>query len=221
MFRIRLRSTSWLTLASLVVVMAATFAILSLAGCGSSTQLTDMWRDPQYNAPPMQDVLVLSMRRNPAMRRAWEDGFVKELGQHNIQATPSYRMFPEQLPDTAAILTAVRDQGYDGLLINYPAGRDVEHRYVPGYATVQPVTYRSPWTGYYYTRWRNVYEPGYVTDDQLVYNEVQLWDVRGEDDQLIWAGTTETVNPTSSRDVNHEIGNVIVPELVNQGILGR
>lgn len=221
MFRHPLRSTPWLSLAAVMIGLGAALAIGSLAGCGASTNLTDMWRDPAYNAPPMQDVLVLSMRRNPAMRRAWEDGFVKEMSEHNIQATPSYRMFPDQLPDTGAVMSAVRDQGFDGLLINYPAGRDVERRYVPGYVTTQPVTYRSPWTGYYYTRWRSVYEPGYVTDDQLVYNEVQLWDVRGEDDQLIWTGTTETVNPTSSRDVNKEIGEVIVPELVSQGILSR
>jgi hypothetical protein len=221
MFRHRSRSIPWLLLATLVGVLGGTFAILSLTGCGAGTQLTDMWRDPAYDAPPMQDVLVLSMRRNPAMRRAWEDGFVAELGDHRIKATPSYRLFPDQLPDTAQVMASVRDQGFDGVLINYPAGRDVERRYVPGYMTTQPVTYRSPWSGYYSTRWRSVYEPGYVTDDQLVYNEVQLWDLRSDDDNLVWAGTTETVNPTSSRDVNHEIGEVIVPELVKQGILGR
>jgi hypothetical protein len=178
-----------------------------------------MWRDPEYNGPPMQDMLVLTMRRDPVVRRMWEDEFVQELSEHGIKATASYRMFPEQLPDTAQVLAAVRDQGFDGVLINYPAGRETERRYVPGYVTTRPVTFRSPWTGYYHTRWRDTYEPGYVTEDQLVYNDIQLWDARGEGNMLVWAGTTESVNPGSSKNVSHDIGEEVIPELVQQGIL--
>ncbi len=220
MFRVAFRPLGWLLLAACVVILAA-LTISMLSGCGASTGLTDMWRDPDYSGPPMHDVLVLAMRRDATMRRSWEDGFVKELGEHGIEATPSYRLFPEQLPDTSAVLAAVHDHGFDGVLMNWPAGRGSERRYVPGYVTTRPVTVRSPWTGSYNTRWREVYEPGYVTDDQLVYNEVQLWDARGEGDVLVWSGTTETVNPSSSRDVNHEIGELIVPELVHQGIISR
>ena len=221
MFRHRPLPARWLTPALLVLGLGATLAIGSLAGCGASTGLTNMWRDPDYDGPPMQDMLVLVMRRDPVVRRMWEDEFVEELGEHGIQATASYRLFPEQLPDTSAVLAAVRDQAFDGVLINYPAGRETERRYVPGYVTSRPVTFRSPWTGYYYTRWRNIYEPGYVTEDQLLYNEIQLWDARGEGNTLVWAGTTETVNPSSNKDVSHDIGEEVIPELVQQGILGR
>ena len=221
MFRQRPLPARWLTPALLVLGLGAVLAIGSLAGCAASTGLTNMWRDPDYNAPPIQDMLVLSMRRVLVMRRLWEDEFVEELAEHDIQATASYRLFPEQIPDTSAVLAAVRDNGFDGVLINYPAGRETERRYVPGYVTSRPVTSRSPWTGYYYTRWRNTYEPGYVTEDQLVYNDIQLWDARDEGNILVWAGTTETVNPTSTKEVSHEISEEIIPEMVKQGVIGR
>ena len=38
---------------------------------------------------------------------------------------------------------------------------------------------------------------------------------------LVWSGTTESMNPSSSVDVNAEIAKLIVPELLAQGVIAR
>ena len=199
----------------------AGLAVLALlAGCAASTGLSNMWRDPEFNGPPLRNVVVVAMRRNSVQRRLWEDGFASEFDRYGVRAVPSYRLFPEQVPDTSQLMGAIADKGFDAVLIMRRAGSGTEEHYVPGYVTTRPVTYRSPWTGWYHTAWTNVYEPGYVETDQLVYNDVELWDLRDTGD-IVWAGTTHTINPSSSAEVNHEISKVIIPELDKQGLIQR
>jgi hypothetical protein len=203
------------------MVLPALLAALALtAGCAANTGLSNMWRDPEFNGPPLRNVVVVAIRRNNVQRRLWEDGFAEQFDRYGVRATPSYRLFPEQVPDTSQLLGAIADRGFDGVLITRRAGSSTEDRYVPGYVTTRPVTYRSPWTGWYHTAWTNVYEPGYVETDRLVYNDVELWDLRDTGD-IVWAGTTHTLNPSSSAEVNDEISKVILPELARQGFVPR
>src|SRR5689334_8028861 len=75
-----------------------------LAGCGSQTSLTNMWRDPTFSSPPMTKVLVIAVKRDPAMRRIWEDGMTQEMSEHGVKAVPSYQLFPGDLPDTQQVI---------------------------------------------------------------------------------------------------------------------
>jgi len=201
-------------------LIAGLAALALLGGCAASTELSDMWRDPDFQGPPLRNVVVIAMRRNSVQRRLWEDGFASEFDRYGVRATPSYKLFPEQLPDTSEMMGAIADRGFDGVLITRRAGTGTERHYVPGYVTARPVTYRSPWTGWYHTAWADVYQPGYVETDRLVYNDVELWDLRDEGG-MVWAGTTHTVNPSSGQEVNHEISKVILPELDKQGFIQR
>jgi hypothetical protein len=49
---------------------------------------------------------------------------------------------------------------------------------------------------------------------------VDVWST-AQDWRLVWSGTTESIDPSSSRDVNAQIAKLIVPELLNQGIIAR
>src|SRR5437773_3016778 len=132
----------------LPVVLAA--GALLVAGCASST-LVNMWRDPTYGRRPMSNVAVVAMIKDPALRRLWEDGFVREFQAHGIQATPSYELFPNDVPDTDQMIGAVRDRGLDGLVISHrlPTSREVS--YIPGYISVEPVIVQNRWSGAYRT----------------------------------------------------------------------
>lgn len=191
--------------------------LMAFSGCASSG-LVNMWRDPSFQAPPMGNMLVIAVKKNPVQRRMWEDGFTVELEKCGVVATPSYRLFPDALPDTQTVVTVVQDSGYDGVLVTTKLPTERNVLYVPGYSTVEPVLRPRGWRGAYYTYYRRVYYPGYTETETVVRYQTDVWTTQ-EDGHLIWSGTSESLNPTSGRAVNREITKLIVPELQKQGIV--
>jgi hypothetical protein len=205
--------------ASIVPAALAALAASMLAGCASTSGLTNMWRDPQYQGPPLQHILVVGMIQSPANRRILEDAFVHELGKHGVEAVPSYQPFPNAPPDTDQVYDAVDRGGYDGVLLTRRLPPEHSTSYVPGYVTTQPVS-RLGWRGYYRTYWVDVMHPGYVEQDVTARREVELWAVR-DGGRLIWTGIGETVNPGSATAVTHDVTHNVVPELARQGFIQR
>lgn len=190
---------------------------LAVSAC-TSTSLVNMWKDPTAPSQPLNRVLVVVLRKDPSSRRLWEDGFVAKFKDHGIAATPSYQLFSDAAPDTAALAETVRARGFDAVLMAHQLSSSTEARYVPGYLTAEPVTYVSPWTGHYYTYYARVYAPGYVENNLVVRYETEVYMTR-DGGRLVWSGTTESINPASAGAVNKEIAHVIVPELVHAGVL--
>ena len=199
-----------------VSLAGAALALLALSGC-TSTSLVNMWKDPEAPRQPLDNVLVVTLQKNPTSRRLWEDGFVASLKRHGVKATPSYQFFPDAAPDTAALAEAVHSRGFDGLLVAHEVSATAETHYVPGYLSVEPVAYLSPWTGHYYSFYSRVYAPGYLETDRVVRYETEVYET-GQGGRLVWSGTTESINPASNADVNKEIAHVVVPELIHSGV---
>jgi hypothetical protein len=191
-----------------------------LGGCSAGTQLVDMWRDPSAPAQPIHKMLVVAIRRDATSRRIWEDGLVSALEKRGVTATPSYNLFAQAPPDTDEIEAAVRDHNFDGVLSVHRLASTTQSTYVPGYTHLEPVWVKSRWSLDYHTYWTEVHEPGYVETDRIVRHRVDVWNT-AEDWRLVWSGTTESVDPSSSRDVNAQIAKLIVPELLHQRIIAR
>jgi len=192
--------------------------VTGLAGCGSQTSLTNMWRDPTFSSPPMTKVLVIAVKRDPALRRIWEDGMSHEMDEHGVRSVPSYQLFPGDLPDTQQVIESVRSQGFDGVVITHSLGTEVSQHYVPGYVTTAPAMGYDPWYGVYYTYYHHIYEPGYVETEQVARYATEVY-TTGYQSRLVWTGTTESLDPHSSASVNRQISDKIVPELVHVGVL--
>lgn len=192
---------------------------VTLASCAGS-ELVNMWKDPAYPETPMVNMLVITLKQDPVRRRMWEDRFVKELSKRGVTATPSYRLFEQALPDTQQVIDAVRTHGYDGVLVTHKLQTESETRYVPGYTTNEPVTVRAPGSGWYYTYYRDVHYPGYTETDSVVSYETHVWSTK-DGGRMVWAGTSQSVNPSSSEQVNREISKLIVPELAHKNVIPR
>jgi len=197
---------------------ALTAAALVAGACASNSSLVNMWRDPQGPPQPMNNVLVVAMRRNETMRRVWEDAFVHELQDRGVQGVPSYRLYPEHAPDTTEIADAARNSRFDGVIAIHALGTQTQQRYVPGYTTLEPVTRHNPWTGWYHTYYADVYNPGYVESEQVIRYQVDVFSTADNGD-LVWSGITETIDPRSDVAVNREITRLIVPELAHAGVV--
>jgi hypothetical protein len=186
-------------------------------GC-SSSRLTNTWMDPSFRDQPMTNILVVAVKKNPVSRRIWEDGLVAELSAHGVASTPSYRLFPEAVPDTQQVVGAVQERRCDGVLVVRRLASETAAYDRPGYVRSIPVSRYDRLTQTYHTIYREVYEPGYSDTLKIMRHDINLWSTK-EGGQLVWAGTGETLDPSSREEVRSEITGLIIPELVRQGII--
>lgn len=184
-----------------IMMVAATVA---LHGCASSTMLVDQWKDVSYKAPPITKVLVLSMAKDPVRRRMWEDAFSAELSNYNVAATPLYRQYPENLPDSAEIGAEVRSGGYEGFLIVRRIAQEKEVNYVPDYVSTEAETRYNHFLRRYETYYEDVVHPGYIDTLTFERRTVDFW-VTGNKPHLIWSGTTSTPVPIPSEVLRGDV----------------
>jgi len=188
-------------------------------GCGSA-QLVNVWKNPEQPKTVFTNMLVITMKRDAAVRRLWEDNFVNALRKHGVTATPSYELFPTELPDTLQVVAAVRDNGYDGVVTTSPMPYKTADQYMPGYITQVPVYRYDPWYNTYSVYYRDIYEPGYIAVDTIIRYRTDVWDTKDKG-ELVWTATSELIDPTSTQAVDHEITKMIIPELAKQGVIPR
>jgi hypothetical protein len=197
---------------------AALALLAATAGCSSSS-LVNMWRDPQYQAAPMRSIFVVALRKDPVHRRIWEDAFVHQLTKESVTATPSYQMFPDQLPDSETIAAHMVEKGYDGMILTSRVGEQEVATYVPGYVTKEPVTVFRPMWGTYVTYYRDVYHPGYTEADSSVHVRTDVGARTSEGGKLVWSGTSATIDPRNANQFSHSVSDLVVGELKKQRLI--
>jgi hypothetical protein len=190
-------------------------ACLSLS-CAEAS-LVNVWKDPTQPADPMRHVFVVAMSGNAAMRRLWEDGFVFELEKHGVAAAPSYREFPDAVPDTAQVVGAVRAGDYDGVIVTHRLPTQTERHYVPGFRSYEPLTVYSPW-GHYATYYEDVYHRGYVETDRIVRYQTDLLSTASQD-RMVWTAVGEVLDPTSGEAIQREIAKTVIPKLARERLI--
>ena len=206
----RWRGGSTRVLAALVVLAA---------GCAANARLSNMWRDPEYHTS-LQRVYVVARRRDPAERRLMEESFVDAFARHGVEAAPSYRDFPNTLPDTSQVLDVVDRGHFDGVMVVSRLDTRVVERYVPGYVTTRTYLGWNRWTGRYQTYYADVEEPGSIATERVVRHRVDLW-ATASGGEMVWTAIGNQVDPTSSRDVNDGLTQKVVHELEEQGIVPK
>ena len=177
-----------------------------------------MWSDASYTMGPMNTMLVIAVKKNQTSRRIWEDGFAAELARRGVTPTPSYRLFPSEVPDTSQVIAAVKANNYDGVLTVSRLASEMNTTYVPGYVETKPVYGYNELQKKYYTYYEREYHPGFTDSTKIVRHEANVWTTR-EGGRMIWSGTGEVLDPASSKAVNDEIVNLIIPELEKDGIV--
>lgn len=174
----------------------------------------NVWKSPEWSGPPLRSVLVLGNTPDPLARRSYEDAMSASLAKIGVRAESSYRQLPGERLERDAIARAVAEGGHDGLIGARLLGVDHRETYVPG----GPVGYPGPYAGW--RRWGGFTEPGYVKVDQVARIETQVWALQGEG-TMIWAGSSETLNPREIPDLASSLADETVATLQKSGILPR
>lgn len=194
-------------------------AITLMPGCSTSV-LVNQWSDASYRGPALKNVLIVAVRKNPVRRRVWEDAFIGDLARHGVNATQSYRLFPDAPPDSGQLDKAVAEHAFDGIIITRRLPRAVNAQYVQGYVTSEPETKYSRRRGQFYTYYRDVEHPGYV-DTQVVANRsIDVWTC-GSDSWMIWSAVSQTPEPASAEAVHRDIVSLVTADLARKGIIAQ
>ena len=189
-----------------------------LIGCASSS-LVDLWHDPGFQAPPLNKMLVIAVRKEGAKRRIWEDAFTKELANHGVTAIQSYSLFADAPPDTDQMASAVQANGFDGIMVIFRLPTESNAQFIQGYTTTeQDMRYSFYWQRYW-TSYREIDHPGYVDTQRVVVRSIEV-STTGKNGKLIWCATSKTPDPGTVTDLQAGIADLVISELAQKKIIG-
>ncbi|HEY1252070.1 MAG TPA: hypothetical protein VGH97_12850 [Thermoanaerobaculia bacterium] len=194
-------------------------AVLGLLAC-SSTTFDSTWRAP--DARPLQltgkKVVAIFVNKNMAMRRAAEDTMAREITSHGAQGVAAYTIFGEEdIRDQAKVRDKLQSMGFAGLVVMRVAGKETQVNYVPG--TYYGSPYYRTWGGYWGYGWGAVYDPGYMTVDQVVKLETLVYSF--DQDKLVWAGQSRTVSPKDVESFISEVARAAADQMEKDGLIHK
>jgi len=180
----------------LSVVLAATLALA--AGACSSTQMTNTWQAPNAAGTQLTKVAVVSLAKDEAIRRMAEDDVAGQLGP---RAVPSYQVLAGMdLKDRQAVKSKLVQEGFDGALVMRLAG--VTETVTPGMGPY------GTFDGYYDYAYGSAYGPQVDTKVHVVSSLYSL-----PDSKMIWAGTSQTFDPSSVKEVLDGVSKAVAKEV--------
>lgn len=201
------------------VVLPLVLLSIILAGC-TSTKLVGSWSEANYTNGPLQKILVLAVMKSDMQRRMYEDEFVRKLEDAGVTGITGYSLMPdrEDYDNQEEIRAAVSKTGADAALLATLKGVDKQERYVPPRVEYVPsFGYGYGFYDYYGMSHRAVYSPGYTTIDTIVKLETTVFATDSE--KMVWAGATESFNPSSAEKVVQENANIIIKDMKKAELL--
>jgi hypothetical protein len=178
--------------------------------------LVDVWKDPQYDFSAIKKVVVIAAIDGKARRRIWEDSFVKVLSKYGIEAVPSYKSSPVDIPKPEEVHTLF-DNKYDGVVLVHQLKTRIYHTYVPGDYWMAGGWGRYPFYRRYGMAYTYYHTPGYFVQDRVFNFTAGLYEAN-ESGNLIWEGTGQVRDPRSQKELVKELSNLIVPTMMNKNM---
>ncbi len=203
-------------LAFLPIIIIVSF---TLSSC-SSTSLVSRWSDPEYKGPALQKILIIGIIKDDIKRRSFEQEFARLISTNGRTAVASYTLLPdlESADQKEEVLAAVEKVGADGVLVVTLQSVSKEQREVPPSIDYVPTAgFGFGMYGYYGMHHTAVYSPGYTVTDTIVRLDTKLFAVSSE--KMIWAGKTESFNPSSSQAVVSELGKLVMNDMKKSGMI--
>ena len=187
-------------------LLAGTVACAS----GGSPDIETSWRDPAVSSLHFRRVLVSYVSNDESVRRRVEDKLSKQIPN----AFPAYQVAPDlNVRDRPRASALMREKMFDGAIVMRVVDAQDRQTYVPltTWYTGYPSFY-----GYLGSSWGMVQRPGYVVTDRMVSVETAIYALN--DDKLVWAARTRSLNSSSSKLVDETV-DAVVRELRGQRLM--
>ena len=198
-------------MSKLANVLLGACATLLVAAC-ASTSLQSAWYDTSYQGGAFKRILVVGVGSNLANRRVFEDIFAQRLSATGTQGIPGYQFLADDARANEPGWNAgVAQSGADGLLLVRLLGVDTRTHV---YTTMVP----GPMYGPYYGPWwgPSMVAVPQVTQYDIAHVETSLFDVKTK--RVVWAGTTQTFNPSTVAEETPGFADLIIGQLAARGL---
>jgi hypothetical protein len=200
-------------------IVAAVAGVLALAAC-SATSFNTTWKAP--DARPLtfkagDKVLAMVVSPNESTRRAAEAALAAELTARGLDGVPAYAVVPaEAVCDNDRARQLVEASGAVGVVAMRVTGEEKELS-GSGPMFTGP-SYGAFWGGWYGYGWGAAYSPGYLRTDTIVRVETLVYDLN--QNKLVWAGSSETMNPSKAESFIRELVDEAAKEMKKQALIG-
>jgi hypothetical protein len=168
----------------LTIALPVLFVLAS--SCWRRTELINTWHEPNASVLNFRKSVAVFVSTDEGMRRSVED----QLSMKFPNTMPAYRVIPNAGAENQnTILEKMRGAGFDGAIVMRVL--DVQER-----LTWNPGSYWGPnygFGGYWGSSWAYPYNPGYITVNQIVTVETQIYSLA--QDKLVFAARSETTDP--------------------------
>lgn len=179
----------------------AALGILLLLGAAAAmgSKVVFRWKNAKYQGARFKNVLVLAMNGKAEARADFEDRMVKEMSRPGMTVVQSYTLMPR--PDATPINEGdlrgyVQDLKFDGIVVSRMV--KFEKKTTEVYADDFPfLPYYGTFYGYYGAIAPLVYDPTYLQTEMDIQVETNWYATNKPDGDLVWSGTTDTMNPRS------------------------
>lgn len=198
--------------------VAALLAIPLLLTACATTSFKSSWKAPDAGPVDFRSRKVVAMviHHDDGVRRSAEDVLAAEITKRGAAGIASYTLTPAaDLRDATRAKQHLQQAGIEGAVVMRPVSRKEQATYVPG-AWSGPTHYRT-FYGYYGPGWGGIYSPGYVRTDTYASVETHVYSVT--EDKLLWAGTSETMNPARIDSFVKELASAVAEELTRLGLV--
>jgi hypothetical protein len=190
-----------------------------LTSC-ASTKLTSVWHDAKYDGS-LHNVMVVGVSDDGKKRKVFEDVFVEAFKKNGIKAISSLDVIPSrEALDKDTIKGAALEHGIEAILVTHliRAGMQTEHGPPPTGAPTRRHYGQHSQFGTYYgmvSMHRNMAD--YSDRKMRVSLQNNLYDTDTE--KLIWAATSESVEPKTVREIVEQLTGPVMKDLRANGLI--
>jgi hypothetical protein len=211
------------------------FIILILAGCGTSSKLTNSLKFPLDDGSKSYNNLAI-LAFFPVMnnRATLENALEDEFRARGIKANATFQSFPlagdKQIFDKMGlnpdeikdlIRKKVNENNIDAFMTINLLDASKEEKYVQGVS----VSFNSPYAysgdygfyDYYTYAYSTTYSSGHYETSTTYTLQMNMFDIESE--QMIWTAQSETIDPQSIKKGSAEFSRIVLDELLRLNIL--
>lgn len=212
---------------SRVLIAALVVASIPAVSARGSTKVKTSWKSPEATSITLEEgdkVLAMVITAQEESRDGAEAALAQELGKRGVEAVPAYSIIPENVvQDPEKARPYVEKAGCKYALVMRVIGQEKELRGSGPQLVVAPV-YTTPYYGglyggYWGFGWGAAYTAGNLQIDKYVRVETHIYDLRT--DKLIWAGLSDTKNPSTGLKFIKDLVKAAGKEMKKQGLVRK
>ena len=197
---------------------ALAVATLAITSC-TTTNMVQVWRDPNYRPAPVNRIFVVAIIPNDQYRVTFENAIAQALLSKGFDAATASSVFPPGQLDKEKVVAYVKEKNVDLVVVQRLAKKTQTEYVPPSVAYVPPAPYYGGWYGYYGYGYGAVYSPGYYTENTTVQAETNVYAAKTNPESLIWSGNSDTFNFEGAQGAASSVAASLVADLARAGIL--